>query len=187
MDLSTGKLFSIISYSHSCVSLNNGWRVWGTPQPLVRCLSLCLCPWLPNQKNWHLSHITHGRCIARINLIKSYSWTDLCCRTYRLNHIYPNVSRTFWKLRKKSKAKQTKKFQSRPGIFYIVIISTFIYYFLNLLIWLCQVLAIAHGIFDLSCGMWDLVPWSGMEPGAPALGELCLKHWTTREVPISTF
>lgn len=40
MDLSTGKLFSIISYSHSCVSLNNGWRVWGTPQPLVRCLSL---------------------------------------------------------------------------------------------------------------------------------------------------
>ena len=44
-------------------------------------------------------------------------------------------------------------------------------------IWLCQVLAASHGIFDLHCDwaifcccMWDLVPWPGMEPGPPALG-----------------
>ena len=36
----------------------------------------------------------------------------------------------------------------------------------------------------LSCGMWDLVPWPGMEPGPPALGARSLNHWTTREVPI---
>ena len=35
----------------------------------------------------------------------------------------------------------------------------------------------------LSCGMRDLVPWPGMEPGPPALGAQSLNHWTTREVP----
>ena len=29
----------------------------------------------------------------------------------------------------------------------------------------------AHGIF----GMWDLIPWAGMEPGSPALGAWCLE------------
>ena len=35
----------------------------------------------------------------------------------------------------------------------------------------------------LSCGMWDLVPWPGIEPRPPALGVWSLSHWTTREVP----
>ena len=35
----------------------------------------------------------------------------------------------------------------------------------------------------LSCGMWDLVPWPGIEPGPHALGAQSLTHWTTREVP----
>ena len=39
---------------------------------------------------------------------------------------------------------------------------------------MCQILVVAHGIFScgkqtLSCGMWDLVPWPGTEPGPPAL------------------
>ena len=34
--------------------------------------------------------------------------------------------------------------------------------------------------------MWDLVPWPGIEPGPPALGEQSLSHWTTREVPSAT-
>ena len=37
--------------------------------------------------------------------------------------------------------------------------------------------------FTLGCGMWDLVPWLGMEPGSPALGVWSLSHWTTGEVP----
>ena len=36
---------------------------------------------------------------------------------------------------------------------------------------------------SLSCGMWDLVPWPGIEPWPPALGAWNLSHWTTREVP----
>ena len=37
----------------------------------------------------------------------------------------------------------------------------------------------------LSCGMWDLVPWSGIKHWPPALGARSLSHWTTREVPRS--
>ena len=39
----------------------------------------------------------------------------------------------------------------------------------------------------LSCGMWDLVPWPGMELRPPALGVWSLSHWTTREVPRTYF
>ena len=35
----------------------------------------------------------------------------------------------------------------------------------------------------LSCGMWDLVPQPGIQPGHPALGVQCCSHWTTREIP----
>ena len=43
------------------------------------------------------------------------------------------------------------------------------------------------GMQTLSCGMWDLVPWSGIEPGPPALGTWRLSHWTTREVLLFSF
>ena len=33
----------------------------------------------------------------------------------------------------------------------------------------------------LSCSMWTLLPWPGIEPGLPALGEQSLNHWTTRK------
>ena len=36
----------------------------------------------------------------------------------------------------------------------------------------------------LSCGMWDLVLWPGIESGPPALGMWSLSRWTIREVPI---
>ena len=34
----------------------------------------------------------------------------------------------------------------------------------------------------LSCGIWDLFPWPGLEPGLPASGVQSLSHWATREV-----
>ena len=40
---------------------------------------------------------------------------------------------------------------------------------LLLFIWLCCVLVAACGVF--SCGMWDLIPWSGVELGPSAMGE----------------
>ena len=49
-------------------------------------------------------------------------------------------------------------------------------------------LVVACGIFScsmqtLSWGMWDLVPWPGIEPRPPALGVWSLNHWTPREAP----
>ena len=38
------------------------------------------------------------------------------------------------------------------------------------------------GMWTLSCCMWGLVPWPGVEPGPVALGVWSLSHWTTREV-----
>ena len=39
----------------------------------------------------------------------------------------------------------------------------------------------------LSCSMWDLVPWPGIEPGPPALGAERVNHRTSREVPAEIF
>ena len=68
-----------------------------------------------------------------------------------------------------------------------MVLNTFISSISYLFIWLHQVLAAAWGIFSwgmqtLSCGLWDLVPWPGIEPGTPALAAQCLSYWTTREV-----
>ena len=54
----------------------------------------------------------------------------------------------------------------------------FKYLFIRLLWWYM-------GCF--SCGMWDLVPGPGIEPGHPALGACSLSHWITREVSIFFF
>ena len=34
-------------------------------------------------------------------------------------------------------------------------------------------------MWTLSCRMWDLVPWPGIEPGLSALGARSLSHWST--------
>ena len=47
----------------------------------------------------------------------------------------------------------------------------------------CDLGGFGCGMWALSWGMWDLVPWSGMEPGPLALGAQSLSHWTTRGVP----
>jgi len=42
----------------------------------------------------------------------------------------------------------------------------------------------SYGMQTFSCGMQDLVPWPGIEPGAPTLETLRLSLWTTREAPL---
>ena len=38
-------------------------------------------------------------------------------------------------------------------------------------------------VLGVGCGMQDLAPRPGIEPGPPALGAQSSSHWTTREVP----
>ena len=68
-------------------------------------------------------------------------------------------------------------------IFSIYLLSIYIA-IIYLDIWLCRVLVAAHGNFVavcgilvaacgiVSCGMWDLVPWPGIEPRAPCIGSM---------------
>ena len=51
------------------------------------------------------------------------------------------------------------------------------------LCWGAQDLYLRHVNSQLR--VWDLVPWSGMEPRPPGLGVWSLGHWTAREVPRS--
>ena len=51
-----------------------------------------------------------------------------------------------------------------------------------LFIWLCWVLVETH-LVDPHCGMWDLVPWPGIELAPLALEVQSLSHWSIREVP----
>ena len=45
-------------------------------------------------------------------------------------------------------------------------------------------LGLSCGMQDLSCGMWDLVPWPGIRLGPPALEARSFRHRTTTEVPV---
>ena len=74
------------------------------------------------------------------------------------------------------------------GLFITVFIPNFKKMMYYLFIWLRWVSVLAHGIFNLhcgmqtlSCGMWELVPQPGTEPRSLALGAWSLTHWTTRE------
>ena len=56
----------------------------------------------------------------------------------------------------------------------------FFNFFLNLFV--------CTGIFGcnlwaLRCGLWNLVPWPGIEPGPPVLGKQSLSHWTNQGSP----
>ena len=43
------------------------------------------------------------------------------------------------------------------------------------------------GMWTVSCGMWDLVPWPGTEPWPPAYTMWKLNHWVTREIFLTVF
>ena len=48
----------------------------------------------------------------------------------------------------------------------------------------CPFVCLIHlSALGLSCGIWHLVPWPGIDLGPPALGAWSLSHWTTREAP----
>ena len=45
------------------------------------------------------------------------------------------------------------------------------------------VLDLSFDMQTLSCSMWDIVPWTWIEPRLPALGAVEFSYWTIREVP----
>ena len=71
----------------------------------------------------------------------------------------------------------------------------FTFHFFNIYFYLTVLPGLSYSTRDqfscsswtLSCSRWDLVPWPGMEPRAPALGPQSLSHWNSREVLSSFF
>ena len=61
--------------------------------------------------------------------------------------------------------------------YWVLVVASRIFHFLAA----CRIFCC--GMWTLSCSMWDLVPWPGMEPGPPALETPNFSHCTTREVP----
>ena len=68
-----------------------------------------------------------------------------------------------------------------PPLFFSRLCWSFFFFFFGL----CRVLSCS--IWSLSCCMWDLVPWPGIEPRPPASGVQSLSRWATREVPVLVF
>ena len=64
-------------------------------------------------------------------------------------------------------------------------LSVALFHFFKIIYLAALVLVVACGIsiFTVACDMWDLVPYPGLEPGAPALGAQSFSHWTPREAP----
>ena len=58
-----------------------------------------------------------------------------------------------------------------------------LYFFNMFFFFFLMVTFIYLATLGLSRSMWDLVPWSGFEPGPPALGMQNFSHWTTEEIP----
>ena len=82
---------------------------------------------------------------------------------------------------------KTQRFFSSPSLRGIYLSLRLLFHwwiiFLNVSLWLHQVLVATWRIFDLCWGMWNILPWRGMEPEPLALGAWNLSHWTTRVVP----
>ena len=83
-----------------------------------------------------------------------------------------------------------KSFESKVKVKLLAMRNIVLLCFLKNIYFICLAspnLCCALGLFGLletwrifSCGMWDLVPWPGIEPGPFALGAQSLNHWTTK-------
>ena len=66
------------------------------------------------------------------------------------------------------------------GVFFNIFSFIYLFGHSRALVMVCGIFSCS--IRTLSCGLWDLAPWPGMEPRAPVLGAQSLSHWTTKEV-----
>ena len=74
----------------------------------------------------------------------------------------------------------------RPGVLWFMGLQRVGHDWVTELICLAA-LGLSCNMWTLSCGVWDLVPWPGIESGLPALRAQSLSHQTTREVPQHCF
>ena len=104
--------------------------------------------------------------------------THLCCA-----HVYRHVPCTHTRV---CAHLRTSIGKGDAAFFNFLKIFLFIYLAVSGLIWDLLSLLWRDGSLVV-CSMWDLVPWSRIEPRPPALEAQSLSHWTTGEVPFFNF
>ena len=96
----------------------------------------------------------------------------------RSRHQEQQVQRSWWKRKCNlliiSLCVSLSYYQQRYHVIWAIAIMCFLVLITYVFIYLT--------VLGLSCSMWDLVPWPGIEPVPPPLGAWSLSHWTTREV-----
>ena len=95
----------------------------------------------------------------------------ICIDTYSQTQAAPSVSWGTWDL---------WSLLQHAGFFFFVIIVVSCRIIFTCVMW---DYFSSFGMWALTCNMWNLVPWAGIEPRPPALGVWSLSYWTTREVP----
>ena len=140
---------------HHCPHTRHLWALRCACELLSRCPSFCS---QPRTSYFPFKTLSKGH-VCFSNNQNLWPWQNLFSPLYvpKCSHLCYSVSlwqeNYFWTWKKK-----------------------------DCIIWLLQVLVVAHGIFSWST--WDLVSWSGIEPRPPALGTQSLSHWATREEPL---
>ena len=76
---------------------------------------------------------------------------------------------------------KTPSYQMQGETPLLVVLQNICLFILKIFMYLTLLVGLGCNMWALSCGMQDLVPWPGIEPGPPALGAWSLNCWTPRE------
>ena len=158
-------------------------------------LSLLQGIFLTQESNWSLRHCR--RILYQLSYQGSYQGRECrhshacikCCSSYL--PLAGNIFNFLFKCCVSFKVHAFRKNFSDHcyicGTLFLFKFHSFFFFFKNIMYLSHWILVVACGIFHLHCNMWDLAPWSGIEPGPLALGAQSLSPWTTRKAPLLKF
>ena len=146
----------------------------------VFCVCVCVCSswWQPFWQMWGDISLWFWFvflwCLARVSIFSYVSWPSSFLLWKNVYSVLLPISKNY---------------------LFLIKGNCFTFHFFNIYFYLIAVPGLSSStqdrfscsIWTLSCSMWDLVPWPGMEPRAPALGPWSLSNWNSRKVLSSFF
>ena len=127
------------------------------------------------------------RCESKFFFFFAYGYPIIPAPFVEKNHFCTNLP--LWFVECRLTLDMWLTFWTSSSILLIYLSDCALFLFWNLMVFFKKYLFIYLTALDLSCSIWDLVPWPGIEPRIPALGALSLRLWTTMEIlgPIDFF
>ena len=140
------------------------------PSPGAKSSPDCVNRWAPDSTSYLQTPLVAHEYYGAVRSWSKAAFMDLLC----LGSAHGILVTWLWNtpLGSTSLSTFTSEYEEihHPTVTCVTSVSTWIYF-------------IYLEVPGLSCGIWDLVPWPGIEPGFPALVVWRLSHWTTREIP----